>query len=45
MFFRAFVQEKGATPLTDEEVDELFNDIDKDGDKTTLNKDGTYSLL
>jgi hypothetical protein len=42
---RAFVQEKGETPLKDEEVDELFSAVDTDGDKTTLTRDGQYQIL
>ena len=34
------MQEKGETPLKDEEVDELFKAVDTDGDQTTLTKDG-----
>ncbi|XP_060598226.1 calmodulin-like protein 3 [Ruditapes philippinarum] len=43
--FKAFVQEKGETPLKDEEVDELFNAVDTDGDKTTLTRDELLTVL
>lgn len=39
------MQQHGKTPLTDDEIDQVFNAVDMDGDKTTLTKDGTQFRL
>lgn len=38
------MKEKGSEPLTDKEVDEVFNAVDQDGDRSTMTRDGKQRL-
>ncbi|KAH3787153.1 calmodulin-like isoform X2 [Dreissena polymorpha] len=43
--FRTFIQSRGDDPLTDVEVDELFADIDTDGDMDTISRQELIALF
>lgn len=43
--FCHLLQTRGEDPLTNEEIDELFRDVDQDGDSDTLNRRELVAIL